>query len=178
MWFWFNSLILSLKFEDHPISGCWDIQPFNILKSSSIGGHLCFKHFLILFGPLRLTLKFEGNPKYSIFNILRSSFIGGRLPLEVVFELRIFYFGLVFFHWWSSSFQAFFIFVWSPKLKFKIWVKSNGWLLRYSTFNILRSSSILPLVVVFISSMWFWFNVLHLSLKFEENPTIVEIFNF
>ena len=31
--------------------------------------------------------------------------------------------------------------VWSFKLKFEIWVWSNKWLLRYSTFNILRSSS-------------------------------------
>ena len=35
----------------------------------------------------------------------------------------------------SSSFQSFFILVWSPELKFKIWAKSNQWLLKYLTFT-------------------------------------------
>ena len=32
--------------------------------------------------------------------------------------------------------------VWSPKLQFKVWGRSDQWLLRYSNFRILRSSSI------------------------------------
>ena len=75
-WFWFGPLSLSLKFKENPISGCWDIQllifevifhwrssslrtrrfnqwilnysPFNILRSSSIRGHLHWKNFFIL----------------------------------------------------------------------------------------------------------------------------------
>jgi hypothetical protein len=32
------------------------------LRSSSIGGRLHFKHFIFLFGPLSLSLKFEEDP--------------------------------------------------------------------------------------------------------------------
>ena len=65
------------------------------------------------------------------FNILRLSFIVSCL------HFKLFYYGLVF------------------KIKFKIWGRSNQCLLRYSSFDILRSSSIgshLSLEVIFISS--------------------------
>ena len=48
-------------------------------------------------------------------------------------------------HWIFLSvlwLDVFFILVWSPQLKFKIWGRSDLWLLNNSTFNILRSSSI------------------------------------
>ena len=51
------------------------------------------------------------------------------------------------FRWKSSSiwillhFKEFLLSVWSPNLKSKFWERSNQWLLRYSTFDILRSSS-------------------------------------
>ena len=46
-----------------------------------------------------------------------------------------------------SPMKVFFIlslesFVWLPQLQLKIWVRSNQWLLRYSTLIILRSSSV------------------------------------
>ena len=91
---------LCLKFEEDPISGCWDIQIF-------------------------------------IF--------WGHLPLEVVF------------HWRSSSLKPFLTLVWSHELMFKIWGRSNQWLLRYSNFHIFRSSSIrgcLPMKVVFITTFF------------------------
>ena len=92
------------------------------------------------------------------FNILRSSSIGGRLPSEFVFHRRSSSIGgrLLFevvlisntieFHCRSSSicFPFFFkenlLSVWSPKLKSIFLGRSNQWLLRYSTFDILRSS--------------------------------------
>ena len=119
---------------------------FNILRSSSIGGRHHFNHFWFWVCPLSLSLKFKEDPISGCWDIQLLIF-WGRLPLEVVF------------HWRSSSFQAFFIFVWSPEFKFKIWGGSNEWLLRYSTFNILRSSSIggrLPLEVVFISVIFYF----------------------
>ena len=123
---------------------------FNILRLSSIGGHLCFKHFLFWFGPLSSGLKFEKDLASGYWDI-QFLIIWGRLLLEVVFI--------------SSIFNL----VWSPELKFQIWGRSDQWLLKYSTFNILRSSSIdgrLP-----FKHFWFWFGPLSLSLKFEENPT-------
>ena len=106
---------------------------FKIFRSSSIGRHRNFMLFQFWFGHLILSFKFEEDPISSCWDIQLLIF-WGRLSLVVVFVSIIFYF------------------VWSPKLKFKIWGKSDQWLLRYSTFNILRSSSILLLVVVFLSS--------------------------
>jgi hypothetical protein len=57
--------------------------------------------------------------RYSTFMILKSSSIGGCLHCK-----------------------QFSILVWSPYLKFQLWLRSNQCLQRYSTFNILRSSSI------------------------------------
>ena len=74
----------------------------------------------------------------------------------------------IFFHCALSLFQAFLILVWS--LEFEIWGRSNPWLLRYSTINILRSSSIggcLP-----FKHFVFGFGPLVLSLEYEEDPII------
>ena len=112
---------------------------FNILRSFSIGGRLCFEYFWC--GHMSLSLKFEENPISGCWDIQLLIFCG-RLPLEGVFNWRL------------SLFQAFLILVWSHKLKFEIWGKSDQWLPSYSTFNILRSSSIrgsLQLEVVFVS---------------------------
>ena len=54
--------------------------------------------------------------------------------------------------------------VWSSKFKFKIWIWSNKWLLRYSTFNILRSSSI----VVCLHFKDLWNMVCSSKLKFKN----------
>ena len=67
----------------------------------------------------------------------------GYLPLEVVF------------HWSLSSSKPFFTLVWSHEHMFKIWGRSHQWLLRYSNFHILKSSSIrcrLAFQVVFIET--------------------------
>ena len=69
---------LYLKFEEYPISACWDIQIF-------------------------------------IFS--------GHVPLEVVF------------YWRSSSMKPFFTLVWSHELMFKIWGRSDQWLLRSNPWS-------------------------------------------
>ena len=58
--------------------------------------------------------------------------------------------------------------VWSSKLKVKISVLSNKWLLRYSIINILRSSPIGGHLHLGICKIWF--SHLSLSCKFEFNP--------
>ena len=61
------------------------------------------------------------------------------------------------------------VYIYPSKHKFTIWGKSKQWLLRYSTFNNLRSSSIggsLPLEVVCISNI-FDFGLLS-ELKFKS----------
>ena len=93
---------------------------FNLRSSS-------FQPFLFWFGPLSLSLKFEKDPASGYWDIQLLIF-WGCLLLEVVY-------------WRSFSFQAFFILVWSSELHFENWRRSDQWLLRYSTFNILRSSS-------------------------------------
>ena len=57
----------------------------------------------------------------------------------------------------------------SYKLKFNIWVGSNKWLLRYSIFNILRSSSMGGRLHWSICTLCF--GPLSLSLKFRYDPT-------
>ena len=57
-------------------------------------------------------------------------------------EIFSFWYFEVVFHWRSSSLRAFWIVVWSSELEFKIWRWSDQCLLRYSTINILRSSSV------------------------------------
>ena len=147
---WFGLLSLSLKYEYDPMNGCCDIPllifwghlPSKVVfhrRLSSIGGRL----------PLEVVFYWRSSsirgrlPLEVVFH-LRSSAIWGRLPLEFVF------------HWRLSSYQTLFTF------NFKIWERSNHWLLRYYTFNTLRLSSIggrLPLEVIFISSyIYFGFN--------------------
>ena len=82
--------------------------------------------------------------------------IGGHLQLGIAFHQRL------------SSFQAFLILVWSPELKFEISGRSIQWLPRYSTFYILRSSSIGGRL--HFEHFWFWFSPMSLSSKFEEDP--------
>ena len=109
-------------------------------RSSSVWG------FLILFCSLSLSLKFKENAISGCWDNQLLIF-WGHLPLEVLFVSSIFDFGL---------------------LKFKIRGRSDQWLLKYSTFNILRSSSIgrrLP-----FKHLWFWFSPLSLSLKFDVYP--------
>ena len=74
----------------------------------------------------------------------------------------------VIFHWRSSSFQEILLSVQSPKLKFRIRERSNQWDMRYSTFNILRSSSIGGRLHCnqFLLSVW---SPLRLSSKFESS---------
>ena len=67
-----------------------------------------------------------------------------------------------------SSCQEFLILIWSPKLKFKIWGRSDQWLQLYSTFNILRSSS--NGGCLHFKSLQFWLGPLSISLKSEEDP--------
>ena len=100
---------------------------FNILRSSSIGGRLHLKYLnTLLWSPKSISLRFifEYNPISGFWDIPLLIF-WGRLPLEVIFSLKIY----------KNM-------VWSSKLKFKIWVWSIKWLLRYSTSSILRSGSI------------------------------------
>ena len=88
---------------------------------------------------MSITLKFEKDPISGCWDIPLLIF-WGCLPMEVVFVLSIFLF-------W---FGALLILVWSTELKFQISERSDQWLLRYSTFNILRSSSIGGRLCIFI----------------------------
>jgi hypothetical protein len=155
--FWFGPLSLSLKFEKNPSICCWDIQL--LIFGWLLPSEVVFISSQILFwlGPLRLGLKFEED-HWRWF------------PFQAKYKLEIFH----FWYWRFSSiggrlhFKNFFILVWTPKLRFEIWGRSDQWLLRYSTFNILRSSSVrgrFPSEVVFISSqILFWFGPLSLVL--------------
>ena len=88
--------------------------------------------------------------------------------MKMGYKLFYFYYFEVIFHWRSSLLRAFWILDWPLKLQFKIWRRSDQWLLRYSTFNILRSSSIGGCLCC--EGFLFWFGPLSLSLKFGENP--------
>ena len=85
----------------------------------------------------------------------------GYFPLKVVF------------HWSLSSLKPLLTLVWSHERMFKIWGRFHQWLLRYSNFHILRSSSItghLPFKVVFMQTfLWLWFGPMSLCLKFEDD---------
>ena len=87
---------------------------------------------------------------------------------SVVNEILQFWYSEIVVHWRSSSFQAFKILVESLKLKFKIWVRYNQWLLWYSTFYFLRSSSIGG--CLHFKNFKFWFGPQSLSSNFEEDP--------
>ena len=89
------------------------------------------------------------------------------MEISVIAEIFNFKFFEVVFHWRSSSFQAFAILIWSPAPKFEIWGSSDQWLLRYSKFDILRSSIGGHLL---FKHFQFWFGPLCLILKFEDNP--------
>jgi hypothetical protein len=139
-WFWFGPLSLSLKFKDDQISGCWHIQL--LIFWACIQLDIIFISSIFYFGLV----------PWALFRNLRKI----RSVFAEIFNFKYFEF---VFHWRLSSFQAFLILVWSLKLNFKIWGRSNQCLLRYSTFDILRSSSIggrLPLKVVFISSIFYF----------------------
>ena len=113
-------------------------------RPSTIEGRLHWKLFWLCFGPMSLYLKFEEDPISGCWDIQLFIF-WGHLPLEVIF------------HWRLSSLKPFLSLVWSHELMFKIWGRSNQWLLRYSNFHILRSYSIrgcLPLKVVFIETFF------------------------
>ena len=96
----FNQVILvqfpELKFKIWERSGQWLLRysTFNILRSSSIGGRLPFEGFWFGFDPLSFSLKLEENLITSCWDIQLFIF-WGRLPLEVIFVLSIFDFGLV-----------------------------------------------------------------------------------
>ena len=127
----------------------WGHLPLEVIfkwRSSSL------KHFLTLVWYHELMFKICGRSdqwllRYSNFHFLRSSSIRSHLPLEVIF------------HWRSSSLKSYLTLVWSHELRFKIWGRSDQWLLRYSNFHILRSSSIrgcFPLEVFFIETFFYF----------------------
>jgi hypothetical protein len=64
--------------------------------------------------------------------------------------------------WGCLPFEVIFVF------KLKIWLRSDKWLLRYSSFNILRLSSIWGCFHFRQISILVWFQ--KLKLKFEEGP--------
>ena len=94
----------------------------NVLRSSSIRGHLHLQQYSLLVWSPRPKFKSWWGEKwllrYSTFNILSTSSIGGCL------------------HCKQPS-----ILIWSLLYKFSIWERSDQWLLRYSTLNILKWSS-------------------------------------
>ena len=116
----------SIVFEYDPISGCWDIPLF------IFWGHLPLEVLFFLrilkmwFGHLSLSLKLEYDPTNGCWDINILIFYGC-FPLKVIFILRIC--KILFGH-----------------LKYKLWEWLNKWLLSYSTFNVLRSSSFRGLV--------------------------------
>ena len=65
------------------------------------------------------------------------------------------------------NFKHSFILIWSPNLMFKIWGRSGKLLMIYSTFNILRSSSIGGHLHVNYFCL-FWFGPLSLSSRLDE----------
>ena len=117
--------------------------------------------------------------RYSNFHILRLSSIQGRLPLKVVFIETLFDFSRVLwaygcwyiqmfifwghlplevvFHWRFFHWNLFLTSVCFHELRFKIWGRSDHWLLGYLNFHFLRSYSIrghLSLKVVFIKTLF------------------------
>ena len=137
-----------------------------MLRSSSVWGRHYLKDLQNIFWSFKLKFKIWVWPKkwlirYSTFNFLRLSSIQ-MLRSSSVRDRH-----------YLKDLQNI---VWSFNLKFKIWVWSNKWLLRYSTFNFLRLSSIKMLRSssiggrLHLKHFWFWFGPLSLGLKFEENP--------
>ena len=146
---WVDHLISSLKLKKYVISGCWDI-PLLIFW-----GRLSLDFAYIGCSP-NLKFKSWGRSnkwllRFSTFNILRSSSLQGifnfdLFPSAWFWNLRkiqlvvaeIFHFKCfeVVFTWRSS------ILIWFYQRKFEIWGRSNQGLVRYSTLNIFRLSSI------------------------------------
>ena len=137
-----------------------------------------FQTFLIFGFVPELQFKIAGSSNQWLLRYSTLLF-WGRLPLEVIW---IFLFGYgnlcvnlnfrkirsvvteIFNFWRLSLFQE--VLVWSPKNKFKIWGRSYRGLLRYSTFNIWRSSSIWGC----LHFKKCWFGPLRINLKFEKDP--------
>ena len=140
---------------------------FYILRSSYILGclslevifiwHLCTLGLI----PTSLSFKFDYDPViaetfyFSYFEVIfhfRSSSIGSHLHLTPLYP-----------------------FVKSCKLKFQIWVRSNQWVLRYSTFHILRWSSILGRLTLEVMFIWQlstqWLSPISLGFKFQLDLT-------
>ena len=115
-------------------------------RSSFIGGHL---HLTLLY-PLVYSrqLKFQ----ILVRSVQGLSSVGGHLHLIPLYS-------------WVKSY----------KLKIKIGVRSDQWLLRYSTFHILRSSSILGLLPLEIIFIWYlcilWLSPVRLSFKIDYDLT-------
>ena len=108
-------------------------------RSSFIGACLQHNLFWLWFDLMSICVKFEEDSISGCWDIQIFIFWSHR-PLQVVL------------HWRLSSLKLFFTRDCSPEPMFKIWGKFEQWLLRYSNFCILRSSSIkgrLPLKVVF-----------------------------
>ena len=128
----FSILVWSpkLRFKIWWRSNQWLLRYFTLI----FWGHLPLEVIFIMsnfqcwFGPLSLSLKFEDNWISGCWNTLLLK-CWGRLPSIPFFIL---YYSLL-----TIS-----ILGWSPKLKLKIWKRSDQPVLRYFTFNILRSSSI------------------------------------
>ena len=129
----FGHISFGLRFEQDPISGYrdiplsifWGCLPFKVIfHAGSLSFYITFWHW---FGHISLSLRFDHDRISGCLHIPLSIF-------WVVFHLR------------SSSmhghlhFMSFSILVWSHKLKFKFWGRSDQWLLRNSTINILRLS--------------------------------------
>ena len=105
-----------------------------------------FQEFMFLVWSLSLSLTF-GEDLVSGWWDIKLLIFWGRLPLDVVFVSQIFDFGIVpelkfkiwsvvveifqfwyfevVLHWMLSSFQEYFILVWSNELDFKIWGRSD-----------------------------------------------------
>ena len=127
------------------------IPPIILPQSESISPTKdCWNNFLVIdiyWWPIIIKTSWaEQSHTQNFLCVFLFLIFWGRLPLEVLFISSIFDF----------------------KLKFKIWGRSNQWLLRYSTFNILRLSSIWGRL--HFKQFWFWFGLLSLSLKLEEDP--------
>ena len=109
--FQFVPLSLSFKFEENPMSGCWDIQLFIICGRLLLEVIFISSIFVFWFDPLSLSLKFEEDRIIGCWDI-QFLILWGHLPLEVLFQ------------WRFSSFKPSLTLVWSPELKF-IWDRSE-----------------------------------------------------
>ena len=142
---------------------------YNILRLSSIGCPLPFKQYSILVWSPRF--------KFTIWRrsdqwLLRFSTLifWGHLPLDIVFNSKIIHFMFVISS--TGNLKQFLILIWSPQLKFKIWERSDQWLLRYSTFSILRSSSSKGLLHFEQFSIWIGYSKLTFKIWGRSNQPL------